>query len=194
MATAQEIQSIRLWSAALSKEAVSTVSDARIDEILETYRPLYGLSGRLTKVAAIEVCEILATWHADNHPEEANRYNMRAVYLRNLPAFQVASTTAPTEPATRHYLWNRGAVPSVAEIQAGVTDPNITTAAGAGFLTFWVWSSQPITRITAASAFDPEGNLLDTFDERPYQVAGQAGHLYSTQLVAGAINTRWQVS
>ena len=196
MATQQERDAVRLWAADLSISADSRlISDSRLDELLETYRPAYALGGRLIKVVAIEVCNLLATWHRDAHPDEADAYEARAGYLRALPAFQVRAVIAPQ--VTRYLAWTDGAMVTEAQLKAGITDTDgtvdISTAAGSGVLTFYIWSPAVLTRITAGNSFGGD-NLLDTFTVQDYALDGGAGFLYATQLVAGAINTSWQLS
>ena len=191
MATAAEVAAVRQWAGDLSGQGSNIMTDQRVDDIIETFRPNYAAGGRLIKVAAIELCQQLAVWHRDQHPDEATAYQDRAGYLRALPSFALAQPP-PAMPPTRYFLFvpDGGATPTEAQLQAAGSDPNISGQAGAGVL--WIWSSSRLTSVVLETSFGQD-NILDLFARREFSVAGQDGFLYSTALLANAVNGRWSI-
>ena len=90
MAHSYEISAVRLWAAELGQN--SQISDDDISSLIDTIRPSFQ-DGWLLR-AAIEVCEVLASWNADRAPGTALAKRERVAYLRQQPGF-----SPPAPPA-----------------------------------------------------------------------------------------------
>lgn len=116
MASTEDINAARLWAAELSPS--SRISNAQVDTLIDTIRPIYG-DGWLIRTA-IEICEILASTYTDQQPALADAKRQRVEYLMQQPALGYSAVTAVI---TVYAAVKPTAAPFTAtEMQAGASD------------------------------------------------------------------------